>query len=79
MADNRSFSAPNQYEDHGSWTGRVFLVQLAPDANPAAGRFHGRVQHMRSSDAAHFESLDELAAFMGLRAGDDGKRGAPWS
>lgn len=79
MADNRSLSAPNRYEDQGSWTGRVFLVQLAPDASPADGRFHGRVQHMRSSDAAHFETLDELAAFMGVRIGDDSERRSPWS
>jgi hypothetical protein len=73
MADNHSLAAPNQYEDHGSWTGRVFLVQLALDADPADGRFRGRVQHMRSSDAAHFETLEELAAFMGFRIADEGE------
>lgn len=67
MADNRSLSVPNQYEDQGSWTGRVFLVQLALDADPTDGRFRGRVQHIRSCDAAHFETLEELAAFMSFR------------
>ena len=50
--------------DDASWTGRVFVVQLTLDAAPAAGRYRGRVQHLRSCDAAHFESLEELAVFM---------------
>jgi len=54
-----------------SWTGRAFVVQLSLDACPAAGRFCGRVQHLRSEDALHFESLDELAGFMSLHAGED--------
>ena len=69
MTDTSALPAPNgHYND--SWTGRVFLVQLRPDASPSAGRFCGRVQHMRSSDATHFETLDELAAFVGLCLGD---------
>jgi hypothetical protein len=53
-----------------SCTGRVFLVQLSLDACPSSGRFCGRIQHMRSCDAAHFGSLDELAHFMRLVIGD---------
>ena len=52
-----------------SCAGRVFLVQLSLDAHPSSGRFRGRIQHMQSCDAAHFESLDELAQFMRLRVG----------
>ena len=47
-----------------AWTGRVFVVQLSLDAAPSGGRYRGRVQHLRSCDAAHFESLEELATFM---------------
>jgi hypothetical protein len=50
--------------DDASWTGRVFVVQLSLDAAPSAGRYRGRVQHLRSCDAVHFESLEELATFM---------------
>jgi hypothetical protein len=53
-----------------SWTGRAFVVQLSPDAAPASGVFRGRVQHLRSEDALHFESLDELARFISLHAGE---------
>jgi hypothetical protein len=56
--------------DDASWTGRGFLVQLSLDAAPSAGRFRGRVQHLRSCDAAHFESLEELAIFMRVHAAD---------
>jgi hypothetical protein len=51
-------------------TGRVFIVQLSLDACPSSGRFSGRIQHMRSCDAAHFGSLDELVQFMRFRIGD---------
>jgi hypothetical protein len=50
--------------------GRVFLIQLSLDACPSSGRFSGRVQHMQSCDAAHFESLEELVQFMRFRVAD---------
>jgi hypothetical protein len=50
--------------------GRVFLVQLSLDARPSSGRFRGRIQHMLSCDAAHFESFDELLQFMRFRVCD---------
>jgi len=53
-----------------SAAGRVFLVQLSLDACPSSGRFRGRIQHMLSCDAAHFESLDELLEFMCFRVAD---------
>jgi hypothetical protein len=53
-----------------SCTGRVFIVQLSLDACPSSGRFCGRIQHMRSCDATHFASLDELAHFMRLYTGE---------
>jgi hypothetical protein len=59
--------------------GRVFLVQLSLDACPSSGHFRGRIQHMQSCDATHFESLDELAQFMRFRVGGppDDSSGAP--
>jgi hypothetical protein len=55
---------------------RVFVVQLSLDACPSSGRFYGRIPHMRSCDAAHFGSLDELAQFMRFRLGDPPAEGA---
>jgi hypothetical protein len=50
--------------DHQAGTRRVFIVHLRLDADPARGELTGRVQHSHTSDAAHFESLDELLAFI---------------
>jgi hypothetical protein len=55
--------------DDASWTGRVFVVQLSLDAAPSAGLYRGRVQHLRSCDAVHFASLEELATFMRVHTG----------
>jgi hypothetical protein len=53
-----------------SAAGRVFLVQLSLDACPSSGRVRGRIQHMLSCDASHFESLEELLEFMCFRVDD---------
>jgi hypothetical protein len=50
--------------DHQAGTRRTFIVQLRLDADPARGRVAGRVQHTYSNDASHFESVDELLAFI---------------
>ena len=50
--------------DHQAGTRRVFIVHLRLDANPARGFVSGRIQHVHSNDAAHFESTDELMAFI---------------
>jgi hypothetical protein len=50
--------------DHQAGTRRTFIVQLRLDADPARGRIAGRVQHTHSNDASHFESVDELLAFI---------------
>jgi hypothetical protein len=65
--------------DDASWTSRGFLVQLSLDAVPAAGRYRGRVQHLRSCDAVHFESLEELATFMRVHIGEAPDTGASTS
>ena len=50
--------------DHRAHTRRVFVVHLRADVNPAGERMAGRIEHVRSRDAAHFESVDELVAFI---------------
>jgi hypothetical protein len=59
-----------------SCTGRMFVVQLSRDARPSAGRLRGRIEHVRSRDAAHFGSLEELLDFMRFRVGDPVPEGA---
>jgi hypothetical protein len=43
---------------------RSFLVHLRTDADIPAGRVAGRVEHVHSGDATHFQSLDELLSFI---------------
>ena len=43
---------------------RAFVVQLHADARLEQGEFYGRVEHLDSYQAIHFQSLDELRAFM---------------
>jgi hypothetical protein len=50
--------------DHQAWTNGRFFIQLRRDADLVRGVYRGRVQHVRSGEAAHFESLAELAAFL---------------
>jgi hypothetical protein len=50
--------------DHQAGTRRVFVVHLRLDADPGAGLMAGRIQHVHSGDALHFESVDELVTFI---------------
>jgi hypothetical protein len=50
--------------DHQAATRRVFVLHLRLDADPAAGRMAGRIQHSSTNDAAHFASVDELVVFI---------------
>lgn len=43
---------------------RAFVVQLHVDAKVEQGQWQGRVEHLVSFQAAHFQSLEELLAFM---------------
>jgi hypothetical protein len=45
-------------------TGRAFRVHFGADADPGRGVFTGRIEHMRSGDASHFTSVQELLAFV---------------
>jgi hypothetical protein len=45
-------------------TNRAFVVQLHAEARVEQGEVRGRVEHVVSMRATHFDSLEELAAFM---------------
>jgi hypothetical protein len=42
----------------------AFVVQLHAETQVEQGFFKGRVEHLVSHRAAHFESLEELLAFI---------------
>jgi hypothetical protein len=50
--------------DHQAGTRRIFIVHLRLDADPARGQVAGRIQHVHSNDASHFDSVQELVAFI---------------
>ena len=43
---------------------RAFVVQVHADAQVEQADFKGRVEHLVSGEATHFDSLEELAAFI---------------
>jgi hypothetical protein len=43
---------------------RAFVVQLHAEAQVEHGHFKGRVEHLVSGEATHFDSLEELVAFI---------------
>jgi hypothetical protein len=43
---------------------RAFVVQLYAEAQVERGHFRGRVEHLVSHRATHFESLEDLLAFI---------------
>ena len=43
---------------------RAFVVQLRCDAAVEQEDFRGRVEHLNSMQAVHFESVEELMAFI---------------
>jgi hypothetical protein len=57
----RSMRAPDQ---PSLPSGRAFIVQLHAEADIAKGLFIGRVEHIVSYQATHFDSLEALATFM---------------
>jgi hypothetical protein len=42
----------------------AFVIQLRPETDIEAGRFEGRVEHISSTRAQRFHSLDELLEFI---------------
>jgi hypothetical protein len=43
---------------------RAFVVQIHTDAHIEHGQWKGRVEHLVSGESEHFESLEELTAFL---------------
>jgi hypothetical protein len=43
---------------------RAFVVQMHMEAQVEQGQWKGRVEHLASGEADHFDSLEELAAFI---------------
>ena len=43
----------------------AFVIQFMANADIESGRLEGRVEHVSSSKAAHFHTLDELLMFLG--------------
>jgi hypothetical protein len=52
--------------DPCSLTGRTFRIQFRAEADISSGICSGRIEHVRSGDAAHFASFQELMAFIEL-------------
>ena len=42
----------------------AFVIQFRPETDIEAGRFEGRVEHIASTRATRFHSLEELLAFI---------------
>jgi hypothetical protein len=42
---------------------RAFVVQFHAETDGALGRFVGRVEHVISGQATHFQTLEEFLAF----------------
>ena len=42
----------------------AFVIQFRPETNIETGRLEGRVEHIASTKATRFHSLDELLTFM---------------
>jgi len=55
-----------QSADQFALTGRAFKIQFRAEADIARGICCGRIEHVRSGDAAHFANVQELLAFVQL-------------
>jgi hypothetical protein len=53
-----------QSADQFALTGRAFRIQFRAEADIARGICCGRIEHVRSGDAAHFATVEELLAFV---------------
>jgi hypothetical protein len=50
--------------DPRALTGRAFRIQFRAEADIAQGVCTGRIEHVRSGDAEHFASVQELLSFV---------------
>jgi len=53
---------------------RAFVVHFRLSTNLARGQIAGRVEHVVSSQSTHFDSLEELVAFMARVLGQRNER-----
>ena len=62
-----TYSASSDYSPRmmEGWQHKAaFVIQFRPETDVEAGRFEGRVEHVASSKATRFHSLDELLRFI---------------
>jgi hypothetical protein len=53
------------------WQHRAaFVIQFRPETDVDAGRFEGRVEHIASTRAQQFHSLEELIGFIAKVLGE---------
>jgi hypothetical protein len=50
--------------DSGAFTGRAFKIHFRLDTDLARGVCRGRIEHLRSGDAAHFMTAQEMLTFV---------------
>lgn len=59
-------------------TQRAFVVQFGRRSDTARGQFAGRVEHVASGRAGHFDAAEELLAFFGrVLVEEDAKSRSP--
>jgi len=67
-------SASTSFPSSPHW---AFVVQFRPETAVEHGRWVGRVEHVVSGQAAQFESLEELLAFIAAVLGNIRAEGMP--
>jgi hypothetical protein len=55
----------------------AFVIQFRPETDIEAGRFEGRVEHVASTKATRFHSLEELLSFIASVLTEVGKTEQP--
>ena len=55
----------------------AFVIQFCPETDLKAGRFEGRVEHVASTKATRFHSLDDLLGFIASVLTEVGKTEQP--
>lgn len=53
----------------------AFVIQFRPETDIAAGRFEGRIEHVASTRAKRFRSLEELIDFIAIILTELGETG----
>lgn len=68
VTDDRSPPKSKEYamskKQPGLPRNRAFVIQLHAAANVDKGEVQGRIEHVASAESTHFQSVEELVAFM---------------